>query len=480
MAKLKICFLVFLWLFLLEGRLLASETNRNLPYYLSPWETAVKEINNDELKKWKVINRMFMATEKCSFTEVQTIINGSETASTIIEGKETKVIFDNYVREDNVIVYYSSCGKKELTLEEFNLVKKDIIELYQEAVDDAWFKYQELTPEILKRAAEKSGMTSEEFQKRLAEKVGNTGISYAEVAQINKISKSDFVLKEFHFGTIQRFILGLTLLNTGRVMYSEQARLYDYINGKPLVLVHELIHANLQLQKIPLAWYFDAELAASFPEMMDDKSDLDTFISHGYLPDIRWAAKVFFGFDSEKFKKEILKFQLIKSQLEINEAVFWKYENLIKRMKNELKQEIFLNILPEFYSDPLFWATVNERFNDDNAYFKIIMSMHYDPTLLGGHENTMKWLGQNSEKIKEMAEDAWRQTAEALKAENEEKEKETKFLKKMANIAKFLGISDEQIKFLAKKYEGLSPAEIKNKILDLLEKTFGWKNGGER
>lgn len=462
---------LFLALVVLTGALsipafaVTKETKNGVdpPHYLREWAEPKKNINGDELEKWKVIRRMFLVTDKCSFSENSTIINGSETTVIKIEGKETKIVFDNYIREGGKISYYSPCGKTELTLAEFEAVKKDIIATYKEAVEIAWEKHKEMTPELLKRAAEKSGMPLEKFKARLKEKIGDTDITYGEIAQINEITKKDFVIKEFHLGIIEAW--GLTWLNSGKVLYSPQARLYDYLNDIPLVVIHELIHANPKLQRMPVAWYFDAELAASFLQALTDKTDVVTFLRHGYLDDIRWAARVFFSFDSEKVNKEIVKFKWSKNQAEIDEAAFRKYEAQIKIIRTELRKEIFENILPEFYSDLLLWTTANARYADENAYFKIWMSVHYDPTLLGGHQKTMRWADQNAEKIKEAAEEAWRETANESKEESEDDE----FLKKIANIAKMLGLSQGQIDALAEKYGKMNISGIRNLFWELFD-----------
>ncbi len=462
MKSLKIfLFMIFVAAFY-SAPVFGSQTpENNLPHYLKEWAKSKKNIRGDELEKWKTISRALFTTDNCSFSKSGTVINGSETETIKIADKEIRFTFHNYVREENKIVYYSPCGKLELSFAEFKLVKKDIISAYQEAVEIAWQTHQDLNRLILDKIAGLNQMTSEELERKLKEKVGESGVTYGELAQINEIQKQDFVVNEFHFGIIEAW--GLTWLNTKRILYSPQARLYDYLNDAPLVIIHELIHANPKLQKIPAAWHFDAELSASFLETLNKKSDLLTFLRHGYLNDIRWASHVFFGLDSEKIYDKIIKFRWSTNQIELDEAAFREFEAKIKLIKEELNSAIFNVILPEFYSNQLYWASVNKRFKDDNAYFKIMMSLTYDPTLLSGHHSTMKWVNENSDKIKELAEEAWKETEKDDDEKNE-------LVVKIADFAEIFGITKEQIKSIAERYQRISVKEIKKLFQDQIAK----------
>lgn len=476
MKFVKNFFLAILIMSFLSGFAFAAVPDKKegeLPYYLKNWETPKKNIKGDELEKWKVLRRMFFATDNCSFSKNSTIINGSETQIVKIEGKEIKFVFDNYIREGDKIAYYSPCGKIELTLHQFSLVKNDIISSYKTAVDIAWQAHQNLNPRVLENTAKLSKMTQAELQKRLKEQVGDSGVTYGELAMINEVTKQDFVINEFHLGVIEAW--GLTWLNTKKVLYSPQARLYDYLNDEPLVIIHELIHANPKLQRMPVAWHFDAELAASFLQALGEKTDVMTFLRHGYLDDIRWASRVFFGFDSEKAFAEIVKFRWSENQSEIDEAAFRKYETKIKLMRTELRKFIFDVVLPEFYSNQLYWISVNGRFQDENAYFKILMALNYDPTLLDGHHRTMKWMDENSDKIKELSEEAWRETAKKNnKSEDEE------FLGKIANLAEIMGITREQMNAVSEKYKQFGVKGIRNWFWNIFEAEPPAPSGGKK
>ena len=46
---------------------------------------------------------------------------------------------------------------------------------------------------------------------------------------------------------------------------------------------------------------------------------------------------------------------------------------------------------------------MNDRRGDRNSVFRVMMANHYDPTLLGGHAETMKWLLPRTDTAIEMA-----------------------------------------------------------------------------
>lgn len=335
--------------------------------------------------------------------KVQTDIDSS---SSITNPKaKLEVVFDNYVRVGDKIRVTTLCGQKLITEEQFKIDRDDFIEHAIQARDADYDYYQDLTEKAIKARAEKLGIKVDEFKQILDDKDPNYGITFRELHRIpNQVKRSDFMPRELHLGYNTQIpgIFGVTWLNTGVVYINPQARMLDYLIGKPMVFQHEFIHANSNMQKFPMSGGFDAELFASIPEVLIPEDQIDLFF-HGYPRDLRELSWIYFGFNYKQVWKEISKFNFAGS-MTVDEDKYRYYFKEQDRIKKEMYDFFRDVVLPEFYSDPFWWSAMNERRGDQNSIFRIMMAGYYDPTIFGGHVNTMKWLSTIPEdKLKDLA-----------------------------------------------------------------------------
>ncbi len=255
-----------------------------------------------------------------------------------------------------------------------------------------------------------AGATNTEvFKKLLDEKDPLSGVTFRELNSLPRnIHPSDFVPRELHLGYNPQLdgILGACWLNTGIIYYNPQARIVDYLVGRPKVLQHEMIHCNYVLEKFPLSSGFDAELFAMFPEIFFEENKLDLFF-HGYGKDLREICEIYFGFDFAEARNQIFKFDLAGSVI-IDEVKFREYDKKIEEIKKELSHTFKEHIIPEFYSDSLWWSTMHDKLGDNNGLFWIMMAKYYRPTILNNARETAIWLSAHREEIMDMAKDAFK------------------------------------------------------------------------
>ncbi len=396
------------------GARVIQNTQKELPFYFP--EGLIQ--TSDPIDQFSEYQRFISSTFSCNQGEpmravkligenrairVETDIDSS---SSITNPKaKLVVIFDNQVRIGDKIRVTTLCGQQFITEDQFKVEKDDFIEHAIQARDADYEYYQDLTEKAIKARAEKLGIKVDEFKKILDDKDPNYGITFRELHRIpNAVKRSDFMPRELHLGYNTEFpgILGVTWLNTGVVYINPQARMLDYLLSKPVVFEHEFIHANSNMQKFPMSGGFDAELFASIPEMLIPDDQINLFF-HGYTRDLRELAWIYFGFNYKQVQKEITKFNFAGST-KIDEDKYRYYFKEQDRIKKEMYDFFRDVVLPEFYSDPFWWSAMNERRNDQNSIFRIMMAGYYDPTIYGGHANTMKWLSTiPEEKLKDIA-----------------------------------------------------------------------------
>jgi len=321
-----------------------------------------------------------------------------------------KIVLDNYIRRpDSSVQVTSLCGQKVITEAQAQADAEDLRQVVVEAAQLDYDYYKVTYDFAIKARAEKLGISVKDLTAQLDEKVPGYNITFRELHHLPKPSKpSDFVPRELHLGyptEIPNGILGVTWINTGIIYYNPNARMVDYITGKPKVMAHEMVHGNINFQKFPMSEAFDVEMEASIPEGLWAENRLD-LATHGYFADLREIDEIYFNFDFKQMEKDIFKFDLA-GNIVYDEAKYKYYYDQLQTVQKENLDFFQTVVIPEFYSDPLWWGAVNNIRGDNNSIFRMIMALHYDPTLLGGRDKTMEWLEEHHDEIVDIAKDAF-------------------------------------------------------------------------
>jgi hypothetical protein len=319
------------------------------------------------------------------------------------------MIFDHYIKlPDGSIRYSDLCHTEILTQAQFDVVANG---LQKQAVDAAQRDhdfYVIIYEKSIEARAQKLGISKAELVKTLDEKVPGYNVTWREVHRIPKpMHASDFVPRELHLGFNPPLggILGVTWLNTGVIYYNPDAWITDALNGIPKVMQHEEVHGNINLEKWPLAEAFDVELIASIPEMLYKENTTD-FPSHGYAKDIRELAQIYWGFDWDEMRKQVVKFDYA-GNISYDDEKYLYYYKQIEQMKAEYLKFFVEYTIPEFESDPVWWSAVNDIRGDNNTVFRITMADHYQICSLGGCAASSEWLETHKDEIMEIAKRAF-------------------------------------------------------------------------
>lgn len=401
-------------------------------------------------------------------------------------GQKVKIVFDQHVCEDIGSLtdsgacksgertrYTSFGGQYFVTEKQF----QELVEFTDRAVKNAieldQAFWSQLEQEAVTIAAKADGKTEKEFREYLKRKDPlNPSMTFRDLRHIPPIvERKDFVpFRELHIGVTPDFpsVLGVAWLNAGIVYYTPVAMIRDYLMDTSVILAHEFVHTNKNLQGIPLAWGFDVETMASIPDMLVTNDYLDMW-NHGYAAHFRELIWVYFRFDFEQAKKEVVKTSLM-GNLRIDRMKFEEYSQKLEVAKAELRAA-FKKIVAEFYSTSVWWTALNEKLVDDNSVFRVMMASMYNPTLLGGEEATTRWRITNEDKIKRWANEAWTKsgndaanknnTNAAVTAVTREESKDRRVaLLVLSQIQALYGVSDEDVSRFLKFHKVSSPEEL--------------------
>lgn len=472
-----------------------NEKPKEVPHYLKnvdcPEDPVVKLF-----EKWRVYDSL---TSKYPTNDGgTTFLNESIIVNTAILGKKVKMTFVGYVKKDDKIFRYANDGIEILSQKEFDVVVKDHIDYITKAATLMHEKFTVPYQKILENVEatlkkEKALGENEKLEDLLDKEIPDyDGLKNRDVLFIpSNNSVKDFIPAHYFFGSIPE-ALGVTYLGTGIVAIDPKARILDHINGPPAILMHEMVHNNKKLEGFPFALYFDAELWAEFPMLTEN--DCVNFTYHGYLKDVRKLARVLFDFDSSTNFKDIREYSLMfGGKIEDSEN----YKKLRRTMEkvnkiSEIMQSTALNdIVPEFYTHPLYWITVNQFLHDDAAAFKINFYRKFEPSCLGSPEETRKFMDANKDVIHEASESVLKDIRSTPKGSKIVVSHDHNTLQKnlkeqfeglnphskrnLLGLAEQLGMSekgnpDQLIEFIAKLYE--SGVLDKNKI-EKIQRT--WK-----
>lgn len=402
----------------------SAENKKELPFYFPP---GIIE-SSDSVKQLQEYGRYLAATFYCfqggvnkalliagnDSVSVQTDIESTSSSLNVDRPTKMKLVLDHFVRlPDGTIRVTSLCDQRIITEAQLRVAVNDLVAVVNAAADNNYAYYEKLTVFAEEARAKKLGMKVEELRKILPLRIPGykEPITFREAHQLPRpMRRSDFVPRELHLGYNPPLtgILGVTWLNTGVIYYNPQARLLDYLNGKPKVMQHEMVHGNINLQHFPLSEGFDVELEASVPEALYPENQIDLFF-HGYLNDLRTLTRIYFGLDFNQLRKEIARYDLAGNLL-IDEQKMRDGSKKIDQAKAELFKFLRDTAIPEFYSDPVWWSALNDKLSNKNSVLWVMMSAYYNPTILGGEKETMQWYEAHVSEIREMAEKAYEES----------------------------------------------------------------------
>jgi len=344
-----------------------------------------------------------LVTEPGSYSVQTDIVS---TSSVTNPHAKMRLIMDHVVKmPDGQIRVSTQCSQYFITQAQLDFAVKDLEDTVNQAAKDDYDFYNVVYENCITIRAQKLGISRDEFVKQLDDPMpDHADVTYREFNYLPKpVKVSDFVPRELHLGYPVKIsgILGVTWLDTGIVYYNPDARIVDWLTGRPKVMSHEMVHNNVDFQRFPLSEGFDVEMMASLPEGLFPENKID-LPNHGYFDELREIDHIYFGFNFAKMQSDVLAMDLGGNQI-INKERYDYYAKQLAEIQAE-NLDFFMHVaVPEFYSDPVWWSAVNQIRGDNDSVFRVMMALHYNPTILGGSKPTLDWLESNKELIMETA-----------------------------------------------------------------------------
>lgn len=406
-------------LLLLAAFAFGQNTPTEQPFF---FPKGIQQQGTDPIKQREEYKHIFQATWACnqgSKGGMQTLDPGTDSYSVVTNVMSTSSVTENptklrividhaYKQSDGNYRYTSLCNQYTVSEAQMKLVVSTLTKLTVAAAERDNAFYQVVAERSVEVRAAKLGIKKEELVAQLDQKVPGYDITFRELHRLPKPSKaSDFIPRELHLGYNPPLggILGVTWLNTGVIYYNPNAWMVDYVSTIPKIMQHEMVHNNINFEKFPMSEAFDVELMADMPSVLDPADTVD-FASHGYTADLREFAEIYYDFDWDQYEKDTVKFDFAGNLL-FDDSNFLYYHKQVETIKADMLTFFMNTVIPEFYSDPMWWAAVNNIRGDDNSVFRMVYAQHYNPTILGGAKPTLEWLNAHSEEIKQIAREAF-------------------------------------------------------------------------
>jgi len=421
-----------------------TECQGKPPHYLAGF-TQTK----DQIEAFFQMQQNFHMSKADSEGRAIWAANMGEYENLTFYGHTVTIYLPMYRRADNAVYYHTTAGVTKLSEQEFACVKADLKQWIQSAIDANYADHKMISTLGVEIFAKQNGLTPEAVRELLAKPIPEYGTNYQDVLKIPLLEPADFIkgVKYMYFtpmGSCNASVYFHTV-----VAFTPCVRRTDYILGYPVVMKHELIHANAKLQGFPIGWYTNVELLAALLPFPEQPTDLETFFYHPYLSTPWEILRVFRKWDIRKVREEIFRYRVAWRGSAINREVLASYLTEINDAAQWLR-DTAIQVLAEFYADPHFWVTVNQRSYDDDMFYKVIMAKNWEPTILKGHANTVKFILRHVDESKSIADEARKDVGKNRDLGTDEYRRKT--LNEFLKLAEALGFSQAELIRLGRAY----------------------------
>jgi len=405
---------------------------------------------------------------------------GSMKVTRKIQGKDVVFSFDPWRRELDGKIYYSDyCGRRLVSEHEFKVASEWLINHYIQGAHEVFVFHKDLDATIIANIAKAEKKTEAEVRKALDAPVPELAdlsppVSFREFQQIPAapLTERDFVQTEVHFAHAE--FLGAVWLNTELVFLTLQGAMMDFLIGRPSVVIHELTHGNEKLQDLVFGQALDVEYLASIPEMLLDEDQM-SLMFHSYFKTAREMIRVTSGFDFVQVRKEVILFNHDGASLRVDPVALDKYARQLDDIKRAYSKHYREYVLPELYRNKIYWASLNNKLMDSRGMLRVMAMQTFDPTILGGHAPTMKWLGEHNDEIMVMANSAFKKSngEDSSDADGNMKGRKSS----LRALMHLTGLDEEALREIAEKYHitkadvaGLTEAQLLEKFFPIFAK----------
>jgi hypothetical protein len=315
--------------------------------------------------------------------------------------------------------------KRALGWAQFQAVKHHAFSSLEEAIENNVAVHYELPARILE--VQEKILDNSKVDEDLSKPVRGTEFQVQDMLMFPHVGPEDFVPDIYIVGPIPGAwgMANWKVIGSERIVfYDTLGSAYDFIINKTAILTHEIGHTNPYLQGLPATLYFDLEVWNTLATdlFLDDFQ----WFGSGYLPAVQDTIHTFFGYDSREAEKRIWPNRFVNLR-DFNRKEFDENAKRVAEIMATLRKFIVEDFFPNFFHDQYFWLSVNTKWCDTIAAWRIMMVFKFEPTCIFDPQKvdaegnpipasvqTKQWLAEQEAagRIKELAEETVKKTGE--------------------------------------------------------------------
>lgn len=318
--------------------------------------------------------------------------------------------------------------KRVLGWAQFEAVKQHLYGCVGKAVVWDVKKFYGFADKVVKKQQEL--LADPDYAKKISQSVSElNGFKVGDLMLIPSTEPQDFLPDTLVFGPLTGAwgIANWKIIGSERIVfYDIIGAAYDFIKGEPLVLSHEFTHTNPYLQNTPVDLYFNVEM---WTALTNDLADDLMYFNHPYLYVVADEVHTYFGYNAEEAISRIWPSRFV-SLRDFNRKAYEENIKMVQQIRSALEGFIIEVFMPTFYADTYFWNTINTKWCDTAAAWRIMMAFYFEPAIIfdskktdeagkiiPGSVQTKQWLAEQEAagKIQKLAEEAMKKTGELTK-----------------------------------------------------------------
>lgn len=396
--------------------LFSQSFSQNIPHYMKDVGVYLCRANSDPLESRKELLFALSQTRSLwpeNWISIPNIVGQGIWEAVVVHNKEVKIYLRDYKKEGDKVYFYSARGVEEISKQEYKELLDFLSNQLSVASQTLYDRLKDIPKQIKRELPDldNTWKVSEHYT-----------LKFQEILGVPEFySPADFLPDELYFGPIEPWgmvYLGLYKDYTRRIFLHPEATVYDCISsGTPVVLMHEMMHAQPTLQWIPLAWYSDVEILAELNTGLWEPFFFE--ISHPYLSVLNDLIEAFFGYSYEKTGK----YYSFRSEAA---SLIWPDETRLKNQQRAwekiapvIRDWVLNDLMLDFYKDPLYALGINIKYCWDSAFLAISFAKRFELAGLGGLEKTQAWLSENEKLIEYTWQEALAKTGNQMKDNGE-------------------------------------------------------------
>ncbi|MEA3378679.1 MAG: hypothetical protein U9Q69_03480 [Nanoarchaeota archaeon] len=308
-------------------------------------------------------------------------VNNAPEFNAIVKDKIIQVLLPDYQSDGNT--YRRRIDNKTIYK---GLMEKDLKQSLKDAAEMDMFLFKHFSKDVKNKKGNRLGKNFNQRKDFVVAK----GITAKMLTEVPNLTPDDFLPELLIYGNV-RSALGVSQIDSGRIVYASKGRLGDEINGFKATLAHEMIHNNSKIQRFPSLLNMPVEQFASIAQAYFQKdSPLDFFLFHPYAASYRLQAKIYKNVDSSKQFKKLIEYSIIN----FHKFQRGEYNKIVKKnpaLMDFLAKNMVRQAYPEYFANEPWWMLATNYAADEELVIDVMFAAKNKPQVLNAKKKQAFW-----------------------------------------------------------------------------------------